>query len=88
MEPVLTVVDIEAEESIARLDETYQAWERVRQLERLNATLAAQVDRQAKVVDAARRITTNGMSTQLYLQLQKSIDDYDAAIGQLVKDDK
>jgi hypothetical protein len=50
------------------------------------ATLAAQVDRQAKVVDAARRIANHGGSTQLYLQLQKTIDDYDAAMTQLVKD--
>lgn len=47
------VVDMESDESIARCDETYQLRERVRQLERLNATLATQVDRMRPVIDTA-----------------------------------
>ena len=49
------VVDMESDESVARCDETYQLRERVGQLERLNASLAAQVDRMRPVVDTASR---------------------------------
>jgi hypothetical protein len=42
----------ESGENAVKHDELYQAHQRIRQLEELNATLSTQVDRQAKVVDA------------------------------------
>ena len=48
-----SVAGNEYDESIARCDETYQLRQRVGQLERLNTSLAAQVDRMRPVVDAA-----------------------------------
>jgi hypothetical protein len=56
---------------------------RIRQLEGLNATLAAQVDRQAKVVEAVfDAFNRGGGFTE---QLATACDDYITAMAQLAK---
>ena len=65
----------ESDESIARCDETYQLRERVGQLERLNATLAAQVDRMEKVVEAAIDMQEHGCG-QCESQLNVAVITY------------
>jgi hypothetical protein len=64
--------------------------QRIQQLEQLNATLAAQIDRQTKVVDAARlwnsinHRDTEGVERSLAI-LGDKCDEYDAAIAQLAR---
>lgn len=67
----------------AKHDALYEACQRVRQLEALNAILAAQVDRQAKVVDAVLvAFHRGGGFTQ---QSATACDDYVTAMAQLAK---
>jgi chromosome segregation ATPase len=73
----------ESSEDAARHDELYQARQRIEQLERLNATLAAHVDRQAKVVEAVfEAFNRGGGFTE---QLAAACDDYVTAMAQLAK---
>jgi len=75
----------EQDESIARRDETCQLRERVGQLERLNASLAAQVDRQALVVDAAIEWKKYWLAESDNDELLEAIDDYERAMAALAK---
>lgn len=67
-----------------------QLRQRIRQLEQLNAQLAAQVDRQARVVDAARlwnsldRHNSKGRDHALGL-LSDACDQYDEQMAELAK---
>jgi hypothetical protein len=57
----------------------------IQQLEKLNATLAAQIDRQAKVVDAAIDMEEHGCG-QCQAQLELAVAAYRRAMAQLAKD--
>lgn len=60
---------------------------RIRQLETLNATLAAQVDRQAKVVEAAHLVANGefGHGYSTVDALTETVKAYDTAMAQLAK---
>ena len=75
------IVDIsEVERSTAqqRADEIYKPQERIRQLEQLNATLAAEIDRMRPVIEAMQRlqIFDNGVSRD---QIAEALTDYEAS---------
>jgi len=57
---------------------------RVRQLEKQCATFSAQVDRQAKVVEAARHWYNNG--TDWSKHLAEAVATYDAAMAALTRE--
>jgi hypothetical protein len=60
---------------------------RIQQLEALNATLAAQVDRQAKVVEAAQTWNNckygSDEESVAGMRLSEIVNDYDDAMAQL-----
>jgi hypothetical protein len=68
----------------AKHDTLYQAHQRIQQLEKFNAKLAAQIDRQAKVVDAALH-WYNGKSGWS-VRLSEAVCTYKQAMAQLAKD--
>jgi hypothetical protein len=67
--------------------------QRIQQLEELNAVLAAQVDRQAKVVDAAQVLSRSlrrhdpASWSGTEKALERMVTEYEAAMAQLAKDD-
>ena len=69
---------------------TEQQWQaRVEALERQCAALAAQVDRQAKVVDAARSLMKADSSYAVSIanvNIYEALRSYDAAMAQLAKE--
>jgi hypothetical protein len=79
------VAGSESDESIARCDETYQLRERVGQLERLNASLAAQVDRMRPVVEAASQWARDDKGL-LRVRLRTAIINYEAEMDKLMKE--
>jgi hypothetical protein len=74
--------DDEDVDRIRRQQENARYEERIKALEKQCAVLAEQVDRQGKVVEAARY--TTGSYSDLYA-LRQSVADYDAAMAQLAK---
>jgi hypothetical protein len=77
----------------AKHDALYQARQRIQQLEKFNATLAAQVDRQAKVVEAAQVLSRSlrrhdpASWSGTEEALERMVTEYEAAMAQLAKDD-
>jgi hypothetical protein len=59
---------------------------RIQQLEALNATLAAQVDRMRPVVEVAVVVADFGMSTARYSDLQLVVGKYRQAMAQMAKE--
>lgn len=68
------------------LKEVAERDERIRQLEQLDATLAAQVDRMRPVVAVAEAIAEHGMSMARYNDLRVVVYKYHTAMAQLAKD--
>jgi hypothetical protein len=69
----------------AKHDALYEAHGRVGALERLNSQLAAQVDRQAKVVDAAIEWADHAGPLRVQ-RLGQAVATYDMAMAQLGKE--
>ena len=67
------------------LKEVAERDERVRQLERLNAGLAEQVDRMAKVVDAAIEWRDYCVAESDDDKLLEAISDYEQQVAELIK---
>ena len=67
-------------------DEINKRDERIRQLEALNATLAAQIDRTQPVVDAARVVADIGIGG--WVNLHGEVQRYDAQMTELAKGDE
>jgi hypothetical protein len=72
-------------------DALYEAHQRVCQLEALNATLAAQLDRQARVVEAAQTWNNckygSDEESVAGMRLSEIVNDYDDSMAQLVREE-
>lgn len=63
-----------------------QAIARIQQLEKLNATLAAQVDRMAPVVHAAQAAVGPSVIHASLIRLAETVDAYSVAMAQLAQE--